>query len=95
MNTKWVYPLKTGLLTVLVCACMTMVPLSMLTHFSQSPARIGLQPAAAAAKYGILGREAPELALNTWIAGDGETIAPIRLGNYRGNVVYLYFFQDW
>ena len=88
MKPKWVYLLKTGLLTVLVGACMTMVPLSML-------ARIGLQPAAAAEKYGILGRLAPELDLNTWIDGDGGATAPIRLGDYRGNVVYLYFFQDW
>ena len=88
MKAKWVLPLKTGLLTVLVGACMTMAPLSML-------ARIGLQPAAAAAKYGILGREAPELDLNTWIDGNGDATAPIRLGDYRGSVVYLYFFQDW
>ena len=80
--------MKTGLLTVLVGACMTMVPLSML-------ARIGLQPAAAAEKYGILVREAPELDLNTLIDGDGNTTAPIRLGDNRGSVVYLYFFQDW
>jgi hypothetical protein len=88
MKPKWVYLLKTGLLTVLVGAGMTMAPLSML-------AGLGLQPAAASAKYGILGREAPELDLNTWIDGDGNTTAPIRLGDYRGSVVYLYFFQDW
>ena len=88
MKPKWLYLLKTGLLTVLVGACMTMAPLSML-------ARIGLQPAWASAKYGILGREAPELDLNTWIDGDGNATAPIRLGDYRGSVVYLYFFQDW
>ncbi len=88
MKPKWVYLFKTGLLTVLVGACMTMAPLSRL-------ARIGLQPAAAAEKYGILGREAPELDLNTWIDVDGDATAPIRLGDYRGSVVYLYFFQDW
>ena len=88
MKPKWVYLLKTGLLTVLVGACMTMAPLSML-------ARIGLQPASAAEKYGILGSEAPELDLNTWIDSDGDATAPIRLGDYRGSVVYLYFFQDW
>ena len=54
MKPKWVYLFKTGLLTVLVGACMTMAPLSRL-------ARIGLQPAAAAEKYGILGREAPQI----------------------------------
>ena len=74
---------------------MTMVPLSMLAQFSPPSLRIGLQAAWAAERYGILGREAPELDLNTWIDGNGEATAPIRLGNYRGSVVYLYFFQDW
>lgn len=95
MEAKWVCLLKAGLLTVLVGVCMTMVPLSMPAQFSPPSLRIGLQPAWASAKYGILGREAPELDLNTWIDGDGNAIAPIRLGDYRGNVVYLYFFQDW
>ena len=57
--------------------------------------RGGRQPVSAAEKYGILGRLAPELDLNTWIDGDGDATAPIRLGDYRGSVVYLYFFQDW
>ena len=95
MKPKWVYLLKTGLLTVLVGACINMVPLSMPAQFSPPSLRIGLQPASAAEKYGILGRLAPELDLNTWIDGDGEATPPIRLGDYRGNVVYLYFFQDW
>jgi hypothetical protein len=33
--------------------------------------------------------------LNTWIDADGNPTAPIRLADYRGRVVYLYFFQDW
>ena len=93
MKPKWVYLLKTGLLFVRVGACMTMAPLSIPAQFSPPSLRIGLQPAAAAEKYGILGREAPELDLKTWIDGDGDATAPIRLGDYRGSVVYLYFFQ--
>ncbi len=67
----------------------------MIPPFSPPSLAIGPQPAAAAEKYGILGRQAPELNSNTWINGDGAAIAPIRLGDYRGSVVYLYFFQDW
>ena len=63
--------------------------------FRQMEFRGGRQPVSAAEKYGILGRLAPELDLNTWIDGDGDATAPIRLGDYRGSVVYLYFFQDW
>ncbi|WP_372680019.1 hypothetical protein [Desulfosarcina sp.] len=95
MRLRWALPLKTSLLAVLVGACMATVPLSMQVRFSSPPFRIGLQPASAAEKYGILGREAPELDLNTWIDGDGEAIAPVRLGDFRGSVVYLNFFQDY
>ncbi len=86
MKKEPVDPLKIVVLTALAWACMAMVPLS---------AMMGLQPAAASSKYGILGRAAPELELDTWIGSDGNAIAPIRLGDYRGKVVFLYFFQDW
>jgi len=56
---------------------------------------IGLQTASANAQYGILGLQAPELELNTWIDGDGKPMDPIKLRDYRGKVIYLYFFQDW
>jgi hypothetical protein len=56
---------------------------------------LGLQTASASTQYGILGRQAPEMELNTWIDGDGKPMDPIKLGDYRGKVIYLYFFQDW
>jgi hypothetical protein len=59
----------------------------------QSP--LGLQPAIASNQYGILGRQAPELELNSWIDGNGKPMDPIKLRDYRGKVIYLYFFQDW
>jgi thiol-disulfide isomerase/thioredoxin len=43
---------------------------------------------------GILGQLAPELAVNKWQqlpAGQTE----VKLDDYRGKVVYLYFFQSW
>ena len=51
--------------------------------------------ASAAAPYGIQGHAAPELNLSDWIDGNGRKTDAIRLSDYRGKVVYLYFFQDW
>ena len=55
----------------------------------------GFQTASAKTQYGILGRQAPELNLTTWIDGDGKQMDPIRLSDNRDKVIYLYFFQDW
>ena len=55
----------------------------------------GMQPASANTQYGILGQVAPELELNSWIDGNGKPMEPVKLKDYRGKVVYLYFFQDW
>ena len=55
----------------------------------------GLAVAAASTHLGILGQIAPELHLHTWIDGDGREMAPVRLNDFRGKVIYLYFFQDW
>lgn len=60
-----------------------------------SDLKFGNQGAWADRHYGILGRQAPELNLNNWIDGDGKKIGPVRLSDYRGKVVYLYFFQNW
>lgn len=51
--------------------------------------------ASASAGYGIQGQMAPELNLSNWIDGNGHKTDPVNLGDYRGKVVYLYFFQDW
>ena len=53
------------------------------------------QLASAGSHLGILGRQAPELNLDNWIDADGNRMEPIQLSDYRGKVVYLYFFQDW
>ena len=51
--------------------------------------------ASANAHLGILGQPAPELNLSIWIDGNGKKTGSIGLSDYRGKVVYLYFFQDW
>ena len=53
------------------------------------------QRASANTQFGILDQEAPELELNSWIDGNGKPMDPVKLKDYRGKVVYLYFFQDW
>ena len=55
----------------------------------------GLRAAIAGAQYGIQGQPAPKLNLANWIDGDGLPIDPIEVNDYRGKVIYLYFFQDW
>jgi hypothetical protein len=54
-----------------------------------------LHSVSASTQFGILGQEAPELELNSWIDGNGKPMDPVKLKDYRGKVVYLYFFQDW
>ena len=44
---------------------------------------------------GILGKNAPELNLTSWIDGNGQPTASVRLTDLKGRVIYLYFFQDW
>ena len=64
---------------------------SVLEH--QAP--LGPQTASADTQYGILGRQAPQMDLETWIDGTGKPMDPLRIKDYRGKVIYLYFFQDW
>ena len=66
-----------------------------MNYLFESRDTIGFHAASAAAQYGILGRQAPELNLTTWIDGDGKPMDPVKLKDYRGKVIFLYFFQDW
>ncbi len=49
----------------------------------------------ASEKYGILGKKVPELELNTWIDGDGNKSSSLKLEDFQGKVIYMYFFQAW
>lgn len=55
----------------------------------------GIKPASASSQLGILGQQAPEPELNSWIDENGKPTDPLKLQDYRGKVIYLYFFQDW
>ncbi len=72
-----------------------LILLSGVSSMLDSHPGLGLQTASASTQYGILGRQAPELKLTTWIDGNGMPMDPVRLKDYRGKVIYLYFFQDW
>ena len=65
---------------------------SFISDFDAIP---GPDSASATARYGIQGQQAPELNLANWIDGKGKPIDPIQLVDFRGSVIYLYFFQDW
>jgi hypothetical protein len=56
---------------------------------------VGIQAVSANTQYGILGQQAPELKLNTWIDGARNPMDSIKLKDYLGKVIFLYFFQDW
>ena len=44
---------------------------------------------------GIAGTQAPELGNLVWFDKNGGKIAPVKLSDYKGKVVYLDFFQSW
>jgi hypothetical protein len=56
---------------------------------------LGIPTASAKTQYGIMGQPAPELNLSDWIDGNGKKTESISLSDYRGKVIYLYFWQDW
>lgn len=95
MNLHQKFKLKPAICTViLLMGAWIILPLGM-NYFFDSSDRNGLQTASAQTQHGILGRQAPELNLTTWIDGDGKQMDPVKLIDYRGKVIFLYFFQDW
>ena len=44
--------------------------------------------------YGILGRQAPELDVKTWIDGKGEPTS-FKLADHKGKFVFMEFWQFW
>ena len=72
-----------------------MATLVLVGHIYDSSTPFKISTAAADGRLGILGQAAPELNLSTWIDGNGQKTESVRLNDFRGKVVYLYFFQDW
>ena len=95
MKLKHKHKLKFVVITVFFFTSNWMIQLYEMNGFSGSNVMSGIQIARATTQYGILGQTAPQLKLKSWIDGNGKKIEPISLNDYRGKVVYLYFFQDW
>jgi len=87
--------LKPAIYTVIILMSAWLILPFGMNYFFYSSDSNGFQTAAAKTQYGILGRQAPELNLTTWIDGDGKQMDPVKLKDYRGKVIFLYFFQDW
>ncbi len=79
---------------IILIGVWAILPIGM-SYLFDSGDTIGLRPALAEMQYGILGQLAPELNLTNWIDGDGKPMDPVKLNDYRGKVIFLYFFQDW
>jgi len=95
MNLNKPGKLKPTLYTFIILMDVWVILPYVMNYFFDSREVIGLQTASANIQYGILGQQAPELNLNTWIDGAGNPMDPIKLRDYRGKVIFLYFFQDW
>jgi hypothetical protein len=95
MNLNNTGKLKPALYKFLTLICVSIFLPYGMNYFFDSRETFGLQAAAATTQYGILGHQAPELYLNTWIDGSGNPMDPLKLKDYRGKVIFLYFFQDW
>ena len=95
MKLKHHGQLKSVVMMAFFITIMSILPLPENSRLSVRNGMIGIPTASASKHLGILGRTAPELELETWIDGTGAEVEPIRLRDYRGKVVYLYFFQDW
>ena len=95
MNLNQQGKLKLAVFSVItLIGAWVILPFGM-NYFFESSDLVEWQTASANMQYGILGQQAPELNLTTWIDGDGKQMDPIRLSDNKGKVIYLYFFQDW
>ena len=95
MNLDQQGKLKIVVFTVIILMGTWVILPHGMNYFFNSNDTVGLQAASANMQYGILGRQAPELNLTTWIDGNGKPMDPVKLKDYRGKVIFLYFFQDW
>ena len=92
MKLKWHFTFKYIILTAVI---LVGTFLSFSGDVLDSSTVFKIPNASANAHLGILGQSAPELNLTIWIDGNGKKTESIHISDYRGKVVYLYFFQDW
>ena len=92
MKLKKLFAFKYTIVTPLV---LVGALLFLVGHIYDSSTPFKISTASADSRLGILGQQAPELNLSTWIDGNGQKTESVQLNDFRGKVVYLYFFQDW
>ena len=87
--------LQTAIRAGMIISCVGIIVFFGMESRMDFGSQAGIQTVIAATSYGIMGRQAPELNLNTWIDGNGKPMDSIKLEACRGKVIYLYFFQSW
>ena len=92
MKLKKLFAFKYTIMTTLA---LVGALLFLVSHIYDSSTPFEISTASADSRLDILGQPAPELNLSTWIDGNGQKTESVRLNDFRGKVVYLYFFQDW
>ncbi len=95
MNLNQQGKLKIAVLSIIILLGTWAILPQLINYFFDADDTVGIQAVTANTKYGISGRQAPELNLTSWIDGAGNPTDPIKLKDYRGKVIFLYFFQDW
>lgn len=88
------FNLKHVVFTVIFLTSLWGLPMPKMDKFPVFNDMIEIQTASADPELGILGQPAPELKPDVWIDENGKETEPISLKEYRGKIVYLYFFQD-
>jgi len=95
MKLKLKHKMKIVVFSIIFFISFGGVPIPQMNRFPVFNDMIEIPTASAETEDGILGQPAPELELNTWIDENGKETESIKLKDYRGKIVYLYFFQNW
>lgn len=86
--------LKPIIFSIIFFISLWVLPMPKIDKFPVFNDMMEIQNASADEELGILGQLAPEIKADTWVDENGKETEPIKLKDYRGKIVYLYFFQD-
>ncbi|NNL75991.1 MAG: hypothetical protein HKO68_06625 [Desulfobacterales bacterium] len=86
--------LKPIIFSIIFFISLWVLPMPKIDKFPVFNDMMEIQNASADEELGILGQPAPEIKPDTWVDENGKEAEPIHLKDYRGKIVYLYFFQD-
>jgi hypothetical protein len=86
----WENPMKKIFCASIVLSGVGLILLSGGSSVLDSHPTLGIQSALANSQYGILGRQAPELELNTWIDGNGKPMDPVKLKGASYTTIFTF-----